>query len=184
MLWRMLGGVSSKIWRRLPKRVRRWGVLLTEARFTVTTGAVITDEQGRVLLLQHRFRPGSGWGIPGGFLQPGEQPAAGLRRELREEVGVEIEQAEVAFIHTLERIQQVEIIFRCRVQGDAAPRAVEIQQAAWFALAELPAGLSADQRGLIARALQRASVEVVCARSFPSNKVILATKQHSTEASR
>ncbi len=149
-MWRVLSG----IWRRLPKRARRWGVLLTEARFTVTTGAVITDAQGRVLLLQHRFRAGSGWGIPGGFLQPGEQPEAGLRRELREEVGVEIEQAEVAFIRTLERVQQVEIIFRCRVQGDAAPCALEVAQAEWFALDELPAGLSADQRGLIARALQ------------------------------
>lgn len=149
----------SGIWRRLPKRVRRWGVLLTEARFTVTTGAVITDVQGRVLLLQHRFRPGGGWGIPGGFLQPGEQPEAGLRRELREEVGLEVEQAEVAFIRTLERYQQVEIIFRCRVRGDAVPRALplalEVQQAAWFALADLPAELSADQSGLLARALHR-----------------------------
>ncbi len=158
MLWRVL----SEIWRRLPKRARRWGVLLTETRFTVTTGAVITDAQGRVLLLQHRFRVGSGWGIPGGFLLPGEQPEAGLRRELCEEVGVEIEQAEIAFIRTLERIQQVEIIFRCRVRGDAAPRALplalplamEVAQAEWFALADLPAGLSADQRGLIARALR------------------------------
>ncbi len=155
MFWRVLSG----IWRRLPKGVRRWGVLLTEARFTVTTGAVITDAQGRVLLLQHRFRPGGGWGIPGGFLQPGEQPEAGLRRELREEAGLEIEQAEVAFIRTLERYQQVEIIFRCRLRGDAVPRALplalEVQQAAWFALADLPAELSADQRGLLARALHR-----------------------------
>ncbi len=146
--------VLSEIWRRLPKRARRWGVLLTEARFTVTTGAVITDAQGRVLLLQHRFRAGSGWGIPGGFLQPGEQPEAGLRRELREEAGVEIEQEEVAFIRTLARYQQVEIIFRCRVQGDAAPGAWEVARAEWFARAALPEGLSADQRGLIARALQ------------------------------
>ena len=151
MFWRILG----RVWRRLPKLVRRWGVLLTEARFTVTTGAVITDAQGRVLLLQHRFRPGGGWGIPGGFLQPGEQPEAGLRRELHEEIGLEVEQAEVAFIRTLDQYQQVEIIFRCRVRGDAVPYALEVQQAAWFALNELPAELSADQRGLLARALHR-----------------------------
>lgn len=149
MLWRVL----SEIWRRLPKRVRRWSVLLTEARFTVTTAAVITDEQDRVLLLQHRFRPGSGWGIPGGFLQPGEQPEAGLKRELREEVGLEVEQAEIAFVRTLERYQQVEVIFRCRVLGDAVPRALEVQHAAWFALQELPPELSSDQRVLIYRAL-------------------------------
>jgi ADP-ribose pyrophosphatase YjhB (NUDIX family) len=144
----------SGVWRRLPKRVRRWGVLLTEARFTVTAGAVVVDEQGRVLLLQHRFRPGSGWGIPGGFIQPGEQPEAALRRELREEIGVELERAELVFARTLERYQQVELIFRCRLRDAIFQQTREIKRAAWFAVNELPAGLSADQRALIERALR------------------------------
>jgi len=143
----------SSVWRRLPKRVRRWGVLLTEARFTVTTGAVIVDEQSRVLLLQHRFRAGSGWGIPGGFMRAGEQPEAALRRELREELGAELENLELSFVHALESYQQVELIFRCRIRGEVFPQAVEVQRAAWFAMNELPAGLSAGQRALIARAL-------------------------------
>jgi 8-oxo-dGTP diphosphatase len=147
----------STIWRRLPKRVRRLGVLFTETRFTVTTGAVIEDAQGRVLLLQHRFRPGSGWGIPGGFMQAGEQPEAALRRELREEVGIELEQIELAFVRALERYQQVELTFRCTARGAASPQALEVQQAAWFTLDELPAGLSHDQRQLIERALQAAA---------------------------
>ena len=146
----------SAIWRRVPKRVRRLGVLLTEARFTVTTGAVIVDAQGRVLLLQHHFRPGSGWGIPGGFMQPGEQPEAALRRELREELGVEIEQLALAFARALERYQQIELIFRCTVRGELQLRQLEVAHAVWFALDELPAGLSADQRQLIHRALQGA----------------------------
>ena len=144
----------SGLWRWLPKRVRRWGVLLAEARFTVTTGAVIVDEQGRVLLLQHRFRPGSGWGIPGGFIQPGEQPEAALRRELREEIEVELERAELVFARTLERYRQVELIFCCRIRDAIFPQTYEVRRAAWFAVNELPAGLSADQRALIERALR------------------------------
>lgn len=146
----------SRLWRRLPKRVRRWGVLLAEARFTVTTGAVIVDEQGRVLLLQHRFRAGSGWGIPGGFVRAGEQPEAALRRELREELGAELESLELSFVRALESYQQVELIFRCRIRGNIFPQAMEVQRAAWFAVNELPAGLSADQRALIERALRLA----------------------------
>lgn len=144
----------STIWRRLPKRVRRWGVLLTETRFTVTTGAVILDEAGRVLLLQHHFRPGSGWGIPGGFMQAGEQPEAALRRELREELGVEVEHIELAFARALERYQQIEIIFRCQVRGALQLRAVEVARATWFTLDALPETLSQDQRQLLKRALQ------------------------------
>src|SRR2546421_352330 len=123
MWWQVIG----HLWRRLPKRVRRWGVLLTEARFTMTAGAGIVGGQGRVLLLQHRFRPGSGWGIPGGFIQPGEQPDKALRRELREEVGVEIESAELAFARTLTRYQQVELVFTCRILGPLSPQTFEVQ---------------------------------------------------------
>lgn len=145
--------IISTIWRRLPKRLRRLGVWLAEAQFTVTTGVVIFDEAGRVLLLQHRFRPGSGWGIPGGFMKAGEQPEAALRRELREELEVELVQLELAFARALESYQQVELIFRGQVRGSLKPCSLEVRQAAWFALNELPAGLSADQRALIVKAL-------------------------------
>lgn len=155
----MLMKVLSGLWRRAPRRVRRWGVLLAEARFTVTVGAVIIDERNRVLLLQHHFRAGSGWGIPGGFVQPREQPLAALRRELRQEIGLEIEAAEIAFVRTLQSYQQVEIIFRGRVRGELAPQSLEIGRAAWCALNELPAGLSRDQRELIARVLRGGSDE-------------------------
>lgn len=151
MFKRMLGA----LWRRAPKSLRRGLVRLTQARFTVTAGAVVADAEGRVLLLHHRFRVGSGWGIPGGFLEKGEQPEEALRRELREEVGLELESAEVAFARTLPRPEQVEIIFRCRPrrgQG-AEPQSMEIKSAAWFRLEELPESLSRDQRQLIRRAL-------------------------------
>ncbi len=150
----LLMTLASKLWRRAPKRIRRWGVLLTEARFTVTAGAVITDESGRVLLLQHRYRPGSGWGIPGGFLQAGEIPEAAIRRELREEIGLEVCQLELAFVRALERYNQIEIIFRCFPKTEVQPQSREISRAEWFAIEAMPEGLSDDQRHLIERALQ------------------------------
>lgn len=152
MLKRLLG----TLWRHAPKSVRRWGVRLVEPRFTVTAGAVIMDERGRVLLLNHVFRAGSGWGIPGGFIEKGEQPEEALRRELREEVGLELERAELAFVRTLNKPVQVEIIFRCRARrGEGQSRkSVEIKSAEWFALDDLPSRLSKDQRKLIRRALE------------------------------
>jgi ADP-ribose pyrophosphatase YjhB (NUDIX family) len=149
----MLKKVFGALWRRAPKSVRRLGVRLVEPRFTVTAGAVVIDEEGRILLLSHVFRPGSGWGIPGGFMEKGEQPEEALRRELREEVGLELERAEIAFVRALAKQQQVEIIFRCRPRGALGRNNAEIKSARWFAPAELPPGLSLDQRELIARAL-------------------------------
>ncbi|MBS1791162.1 MAG: NUDIX domain-containing protein [Acidobacteria bacterium] len=149
----LLVELASKLWRRVPKQVRRWGVLLAESRFTVTVGAVVTDATGRVLLLEHRFRPGTGWGIPGGFIKPGEQPETAIRRELREEIGLEVEQIEIAFVRALERYKQIEILFRCHPQGDVQSLSREICFAEWFALDALPQSLSRDQRMLIERAL-------------------------------
>jgi 8-oxo-dGTP diphosphatase len=150
---RMLKKVLGALWRHAPKSARRWGVRLVEPRFTVTAGAVITDDEGRVLLLNHVFRMGSGWGIPGGFIEKGEQPEEALRRELREEIGMELEHAEIAFVRTLKKPSQVEIIFRCRARGNAASQSIEIKSAEWFTLDRLPPGLPSDQHHLIGRVL-------------------------------
>ena len=147
--------IFASLWRRAPRRVRRWGVWLWEPRFTVTAGACVLDPLGRVLLLKHAFRAGSGWGLPGGFIEQGEQPEEALRRELREEVGLEIEDARIAFVRTLARPQQVEIIFCCRAAGEAHPQEREIERAEWFAPDQLPAALAQDQHRLIARALAK-----------------------------
>jgi ADP-ribose pyrophosphatase YjhB (NUDIX family) len=151
----MLRRFISWAWRRAPKWVRRSGVVMMESRFTVTVGAIVMDSQNRILLLQHRFRPGGGWGIPGGFIHSREQPEDAIRRELREEIGFEIEIESLAFVRTLQKYQQVEIIFRCVPKGTSFSQSFEIHRAAWFDLNSLPDSLSDDQRSLIERALNR-----------------------------
>lgn len=149
----MLNDLLGGIWRRVPKTLRHWTLSLSHPRFAATAGAVIIDDKGRVLLLKHRFRPGSGWGMPGGYLEKGEQPQAALRRELREEAGLEIEKVELMFVRTFKKPRQLEIIFRCRAVGNTNQLNYEIQKAAWFAPDELPEGLPKDQRQLIKMAL-------------------------------
>ena len=148
----MLTNFLGAIWRRLPGGVRRRLSRLGQSRFTVTTAAFIFDDDGRILLLEHVFRPDSGWGVPGGFLSKAEQPEAGLRRELREEIGIEIEDVEILFARTLRRPRQIEIYFRARANGEPEPCSFEIITARWFALDDLPSELSKDQQRLIARA--------------------------------
>ena len=149
----MFTNVLGAIWKYTPGTIRRRMVRMGQSRFTVTTGAMLFDDEGRILLLEHVFRPDSGWGIPGGFLSRSEQPQDGLRRELREEVSIEIDEVEFLFARTLPRPRQVEIYFRARVIGDPKPSSFEIKKAQWFTLNELPEELSNDQRRLIQRAV-------------------------------
>ncbi len=150
----MLKNFLGQIWRRVPNSLRRLTVRLTQTRFTVTAAGIIVDEKERVLLLKHRFRPGSGWGIPGGFIEANEQPEEAIRRELLEEVGLVLNEVRLFSTRTFSSARQIEIVFRCRAKGGALPGSIEITRAAWFSLDDLPAGLPAEQRKLINKALR------------------------------
>lgn len=69
-----------------PSCERKWYV-----NAAPTAGAVIF-RNGRVLITRRGSDPHKGkFDIPGGFLEPGEDPIDGLRRELREELQVEVD---------------------------------------------------------------------------------------------
>lgn len=54
-------------------------------------GAIVTDERGRLLIIQRGHDPGAGlWSIPGGRLEPGETDAQALIREMLEETNLQV----------------------------------------------------------------------------------------------
>lgn len=148
----MFKHLIGRVWRFLPARMRRLTMRATHTRFTVTAGAIVFNDSGEVLLLKHRFRAGSGWGLPGGFLEAGEQPLDALRRELREEIGLEVHDAEIFAARSFSKPRQVEVLFRCRANGAVQPREMEVERAEWFSLNSLPEGLPKDQRRFVERA--------------------------------
>jgi 8-oxo-dGTP diphosphatase len=55
-------------------------------------GAVIKDDQGRLLLIKRGHEPGAGlWSVPGGRVEPGETDSEALVREIREETGLAVQ---------------------------------------------------------------------------------------------
>jgi 8-oxo-dGTP diphosphatase len=149
----VLASILGSIFRHLPGPVRRRVVRLGQRRFTVTAGAFVFDDEGRILLLEHEFRADSRWGMPGGFLEQGEQPDEALRRELREEVSLEVSDVELYFARTLRKPRQVEMYFACKAVSAATPSSFEIRKAQWFDTNNLPDELSKSQRKMIKRAL-------------------------------
>jgi len=62
-----------------------------------TVGALILDDSGRLLLFKTAKWSGL-WGIPGGKIEWGEASEAALRREIREETGLEVDEVEFVMV--------------------------------------------------------------------------------------
>jgi ADP-ribose pyrophosphatase YjhB (NUDIX family) len=147
----MLTEIIGKIWRLLPSKARTGIARATQDKFTVSAAGIITNNTGQVLLLNHVLRPVSGWGLPGGFIGFREQPEAGLRREIREETGLDLRGISLYRVRT--RLRHIEIIFLARGVGEAEVRSREIIELGWFGLDEMPSEMSLDQHSMIRKAL-------------------------------
>lgn len=149
----MLKKTVQTIWRKLPPSFRRIIVRATQPAFTVSVAAIIVNEKGEVLLLDHVLRTAPSWGMPGGFLASGEQPVAAVRRELREETGMEITGAELIRVRTVGR-RHVEIMFRAEAVGTATVKSREINAVGWFKPSEMPKSMTSLQRRIIENLLK------------------------------
>jgi ADP-ribose pyrophosphatase YjhB (NUDIX family) len=68
----------------------RLGVKLFVPRHYAGAVGVVFNHAGQLLLVEHVFRPYYPWGLPGGWIERGENPAETVRRELEEELGVRV----------------------------------------------------------------------------------------------
>ncbi|WP_424980927.1 NUDIX hydrolase [Microbacterium sp. S308A+] len=66
----------------------------------VAAYAVITDDDGRVLLARWTEGRRASWTMPGGGLEAGEDPADAARREVKEETGYKVVLDELLGIHS------------------------------------------------------------------------------------
>lgn len=148
----MLFNIAGILWKKMPRGMRRWLTRRFQQSFTVSAAGIITNENGEVLLLDHVLRPVSGWGLPGGFMDIGEQPETALRRELREETGIELTDVRLVTIRTLHT--HIEVIFTARGIGEPVVKSREITDLRWFGLDNMPTEASLDQRSLILKTLR------------------------------
>jgi 8-oxo-dGTP pyrophosphatase MutT (NUDIX family) len=73
----------------------RWGLSLGMRLFApknyVGAVGVIFNDDGLVLLVEHVFRADFSWGLPGGWVNQGENPALAVQREIAEELNLAVE---------------------------------------------------------------------------------------------
>lgn len=110
-----------------------------------TVCALVLDDERRVLLARRKFEPQAGkWDVPGGFLEEDEEPLDGLRRELREETGLEMEPLELAGIWadryggSDDATATLNLYWTARIVSGEPTAADDVSELRWFSLDDLP----------------------------------------------
>jgi len=109
---------------------------------SVRVAAVVVRE-GRVLLARHEKAGETYWVLPGGAVEPGETLAEALRRELREEVGIEAELGELLFVNDGYRPEAeiVAVYFAAKLKDEQQELRLSqgkvLREVRWFAPEEL-----------------------------------------------
>lgn len=147
----MIKKLARLIWKKLNPAMRLRLTRTTQDKFTVSVAALVFNEKDEILLLNHVFRSDLSWGFPGGFINSGEQPEAAVRRELREEIGLEIKDIQLVRLRTMNR--HIEILFRASPAGTARVQSIEIYELGWFKIDEMPEKMSHVQKQIVEKVL-------------------------------
>ncbi|HYK64324.1 MAG TPA: NUDIX hydrolase [Patescibacteria group bacterium] len=164
---------SLAVWRLFPPRLAGFLKGMLARKWLVGAVAVMIDDSlssPEVLLVEHSYRPKGAWGLPGGSLEsvPGDpsRPSdvqssddaieAALRREIQEELGIEITVIGLLRIDAVPYIPEepgpyrLDFYFRCAprdgfaalrralVSGQVRPSSPEIRQITLVPMADLP----------------------------------------------
>jgi 8-oxo-dGTP diphosphatase len=127
-------------------------------------GALII-ENDRILLVERGHEPLKGyWSLPGGGVETGERLEAAMRREVREETGLEVDV--ICMLEIFERIipdaasapeyHFVLIDYLCRPAGGTLAAADDADRAGWFTQAEVEGlRITEGTPAVIAKAFER-----------------------------
>ncbi len=130
--------MAAGIWRRAPRWLRGAVTWTVTGKVIVGVSGVLLNEEGQVLLLRHRFHDTRKWGLPGGWLTPGETIFDCWRREVREELSLETSVEGVVCHRAMRNVLEFYLLGRIS-GGQMRIDPVEILEARFFAAEGLPA---------------------------------------------
>ncbi len=142
--------IGAWCWRALPLWGKRLLLWLFNTHFVVGAAAVVHDGNGRILIARHTYRVGPPWGLPGGWVRRGEDPADAVVREVREETAFEVEIITLLTVR-LENPGHLTVIYGARLVGGTFRPNSEVSEIRFLERGVWPDGLREDHRALIER---------------------------------
>lgn len=103
----------------------------------IVAGSVV-EKDGKILLCKRAIEPRKGyWTLPAGYMELGESVEEAAQREAQEEALADIEIDRVLAVYSVQRIGQVQVMFRAKLDG-AYGVGPESQEVALFDWADIP----------------------------------------------
>jgi ADP-ribose pyrophosphatase YjhB (NUDIX family) len=144
-----LKSILARLFRLLPLALTRAAVGLAHTRFNISVVGVFFDAAGRVLVLRHVYRKYHAWGLPAGFLMPGETPEIAAVREVKEETGLDVIVTATLFVHPV-RPRHMEVVVVGLADGRQTIRpSAEIFEGCFVAPDALPPEMMPSQAALV-----------------------------------
>jgi 8-oxo-dGTP pyrophosphatase MutT (NUDIX family) len=131
--------VRDRIYQRALGKLVKFRAWLIGGVYTSGSMALIHDGEGGILLVKPWYR--QGWGLPGGMMKRREQSIDTLRREIREELGVEIDEALRYDVYVQRRRRHIDHLYVARLARQTklnTGRLGEIAEVEWFQADRLP----------------------------------------------
>lgn len=105
---------------------------------------ILLDEQNRVLMVEEKLDPGR-WSIPGGWADVGFTPSEVIKKEMKEETGLDVEVVRVLAVydkkchpHPQEAFYTYKIVFLCKKISGELKNTFDIEDVKFFHINELP----------------------------------------------
>ena len=127
-------------------------------KHSVSVAGVVVRDDGRILVIQRRDN--QQWEPPGGVLELDETFEAGVRREVLEETGVEVEVQQLTGVYKNMIRGVVALVFLCRPRGVAVQNSQEAQRVLWLNFEELSKHMTPAYAVRVSDALEDNAVRV------------------------
>ncbi|MCL1858884.1 MAG: NUDIX hydrolase [Oscillospiraceae bacterium] len=121
-------------------------------RFLVAVLGLITNGDGKILLVYHTYRK-SPWGIHSGWIE-NEEPEEGLKREILEETNFIVEVDKLIKTEYAKNPRRINLYFRGHLKSGEFKACEEVSDYGFFNIDSLPENLSQDQKDLIIKELR------------------------------
>lgn len=106
-------------------------------RHSVSVAGIVVNSSGQILTVKRRDN--GEWQPPGGVLELDETIEEGLRREIREETGIETSVGHLTGIYQNMSLGVIALVFRCSQSGGKLHVSEESEQVSWMTLEQVDA---------------------------------------------